>query len=350
MKKALIVTPYLAHVGGGERYMLSAASAISSLGMQVYFAWESAQDIEKIALTLGIELPEFRLDKSVSSLYFAKNPLKMWQATRNYDLVLYLSDGSIPLLGGKKNLIHFQVPFHGVNGRSPKNFLKKKLINNFIVNSGFTKKIIDAEYGISSRIVYPPVTEIGMPLHKENLILSAGRFEPTPNIKKQDVLIEAFRQFSNQNSSCQLVLAGAAGESSSLWVDKLMEQAKGLKISFAVNAPHEKLLDLYRRATIYWHAAGFGVNENTAPELVEHFGITTAESISAGCIPLVVPSGGQREIVEDNHFHWESTNELVEKSLAIIADPQPYHALLSEIDLTKFSAKQFTSRLRTILE
>ena len=127
LKKALIVSPYLDHLGGGERYMLSTAQVLESLGYQIYFGWDNLAEINQLSSMLGIILQNPQLDIEISGLYASHNPLSMYLATRKYDVVFYLSDGSLPLLGGKRNLVHMQVPFHGVSGTSLKNKLKQLL-------------------------------------------------------------------------------------------------------------------------------------------------------------------------------------------------------------------------------
>jgi glycosyltransferase involved in cell wall biosynthesis len=197
MKKALIVSPYLDHLGGGERYMLTCASSLESLGYEVSIGWDNLESINNICRMLSIELKAPVLAPHLSGLYHSRNPLSMYMATRPYDVVVYLSDGSIPLLGGRVNLLHMQVPFHNVNGSSWKNTLKLKSIKSIIVNSSFTKKIVDKEYGIDSFVLYPPVSSNKIVGTKEKIILSVGRFEPSLNVKKQDVLINAFKKISS---------------------------------------------------------------------------------------------------------------------------------------------------------
>lgn len=346
MPKALIVSPYLDHLGGGERYMLSAASVLEKLGHQVFFAWDNLAEITKLCNMLGINLLRPALDSRVKNLYFARNPLKMYLATREFDVVVYLSDGSLPLLGGKKNLVHLQVPFHGVGGTNLKNQLKKLLLSKVIVNSRFTKKIVDQEYNINSVVVYPPVLieKCEGINKKEKLILSVGRFEPSLNAKRHDVMIEAFKKL--RPKGWKLVLAGAS--SSEEWVGKLKRQANDARIEFAVNATYNELASLYCRASIYWHAAGFGIDEGKNPELVEHFGITTAEAIGNGCIPLVVPSGGQREIVTDERLHWTSTNELIAKTKQVITG-EINASILASMPVDRYNEQEFASSLKAII-
>jgi len=345
MAIALIVSPYLDHLGGGERYMLTVASVLESLGYGVVYAWDNIGQIESLASMLGIKLNSIVLDPKVKPLYFGSNPLAMYLATRPYDVVIYLSDGSFPLLGGKKNLLHIQVPFHDVNGKNWKNQLKKNLISNIIVNSNFTKKIVDAEYDISSVVLYPPVPPITTRGAKEKVILSVGRFEPSLNAKKQDVLIKAFRQLSPQIPGWKLVLAG--GSSSDEWVSNLRTQAEDIPVEFQVNATYQVLCTMYSKASIYWHAAGYGIDEAKNPELTEHFGISTVEAISAGCVPIVVGKGGQTEIVTNNSLHWETIPELVTNTLAVAANPSTF--MIDPTILDRYSSTAFASNLKSLL-
>lgn len=346
MRKALIVSPYLDHIGGGERYMLSAAAGLESLGYEIYFSWDNLEEISKLSSMLGIELKNPHLDPDIKKLYFSNNPADMYLSTRGYDVVFYLSDGSLPLLGGKKNIIHMQVPFHGVGGKSLKNSLKKLFIHKVVVNSEFTKQVIDKEYGIASIVLYPPVVAINTSLPKENIILSVGRFEPSLNTKHQDILIDAFRILSPQIPGWKLVLAG--GSSSDDWLSNLKNKASDLPITFATNVSHEELAMWYGKSTIYWHAAGYKVDELKNPELTEHFGISTVEALSAGCIPLVVPRGGQKEILIDPKYHWQSKEELVSKTLSLIENPAAAASHL-DIDIEKYSLDQFISSLQRVL-
>jgi len=55
---------------------------------------------------------------------------------------------------------------------------------------------------------------------------------------------------------------------------------------------------------------------------VEHFGISTAEAMAAGCVPVVINKGGQPEIVEHgvNGFVWETLDELRNYTTRLIND------------------------------
>lgn len=326
--------------------MLSVSLVLENLGFQVFFAWDNLEEVMELSTMLGIKLSAPQLDPSVKNLYFGSNPLRMYQATKSYDVVVYLSDGSLPLLGGKRNIIHMQVPFHGVGGKSWKNQLKKRFIHDVIVNSNFTKQIVDAEYGINSKIVYPPVSPITCQSPKENIILSVGRFESSLNAKKQDILIQAWRALSPQLPGWKLVLAG--GSTSEEWVAQLKAIAADFPVEFAVNASHDYLCELYGKSSIYWHAAGYGLDQTKNPELTEHFGITTVEAISAGCIPLVVPYGGQIEIVQSTDLHWTTKEELIDKTLALVRNPDKAH-YLKDFAIDQYTDISFADNLSKLV-
>ena len=63
-----------------------------------------------------------------------------------------------------------------------------------------------------------------------------------------------------------------------------------------------------RRGDFFWHGAGLGEQN---PVLLEHFGLVTVEAMAAGCVPVVVASGGQTEIVQHgvNGYLWTKLEE-----------------------------------------
>jgi glycosyltransferase involved in cell wall biosynthesis len=128
-------------------------------------------------------------------------------------------------------------------------------------------------------------------------------------------------------------------------LERLQNQAANLPIEFVINPDHATLNHWYAAASLYWHAAGFGVNEELNPEHVEHFGIATTEAMSAGAVPLVYQAGGQPEIVNENHngHLWITTDQLVAKTAHLIADPVKRGKLAEEARKTskKFTFEEF---------
>lgn len=321
-KKAGIFDPYLDTLGGGERYALTFAEALLNKSWEVEFTSDNKVILEEARKRFDLNLKNLKINnlKNFSSGSF----LKRYLYQNKYDLLFWVSDGSIPLMLGKKNLLHFQIPFKDVGGKSLKNSLKLKLISKVICNSFFTKRIVEKEYGLCAVVWYPPVSvEEFCPGKKENEIIGVGRFEQSMTEKRQDVLIESFKKMvDNGLKGWKLILAGgcAGDKQKNDYLQKLKKSAIGFPIQFEVNIPFDRLKNSYARAKIFWHAAGYGVNEEKNPEKTEHFGMSTVEAMSAGCVPVVVGKGGQKEIIDDGKsgFLWAEKNELSRKTIELI--------------------------------
>lgn len=308
MGKAAIFNPYLDTLGGGERYTLAFADVLAGAGYTVAVQWKD---------TLIKQSLENRFGRALKNINFVSDIKK----GDGYDLCFWVSDGSIPLLHSRKNILHFQVPFHDVEGGSLLNRMKLFRINKVVCNSRFTKAVIDKEYRVDSLVIYPPVDTAKIkPKRKENMILYVGRFSELVQSKRQDVLIEAFKKFSRKVPDWKLVLVGGSEVGGGQYVIKLKKLARGLNVEIWESVGYKQLLEFYGESKFFWSAAGFGINEKNHPEQVEHFGITTVEAMAAGVVPLVLNTGGSREIIEDgkNGFFWSEERELINKTEELI--------------------------------
>ena len=320
--------------GGGERYMLTAA---------VHWAEKHTVSI----ICDNPKLPELALKRFgldtrgiqfVPNFFVGDGVIQKILKSRVYDVLFMLTDGSIPMSFAKKNIFHVQVPFP----KLPFHPLKK--IHTVVCNSEFTRKHLDQRVDARVVIIYPPVDVASFMIgKKEKIILSAGRFH---QLKKQDVLIEAFKKLNG--TSWKLVLAGGFMESDREYYSKLKSQAKGLNIEFHTNIAFSDLQILYATSFLYWHAAGYGEDN---PINMEHFGITTVEAMASGCIPLVYNGGGLPEIVEDGKtgFLWTTLEELIQKTKRTITEDLV--VLRSQVvrRAGDFSVDRFTKAIDTLL-
>ncbi len=321
--KAGIFDPYLDTIGGGERYAMSLAEALLKKDWQVEIFWPDVKIKEKMIQKFSLNLEDLSFSDYIPS---TSNLFQKIKKESSYDLLFYFSDGSIPLMFGKKNLLHFQVPFQNVKGEKFSNKLKLKLVDKIICNSFFTKKIIEGEYGTTGVVWYPPVSvEDFAPGKKENIILAVGRFEKSLTEKRQDILVETFKKMVDKGlKNWKLVLAGGSlvGEDENEVLKDLKIKAKGFPVEIKVNVSFSELRGLYAKAKIFWHAAGYGADEEKNPEKVEHFGMTTVEAMAAGCVPVVINKGGQKEIINGGKdgFLWETIDGLISSTLKVIND------------------------------
>jgi glycosyltransferase involved in cell wall biosynthesis len=226
-----------------------------------------------------------------------------------------------------------------------------------LLNSHFHSGIISGKLQNPNVIVlHPPVSlKKSRPwASKEKIILSVGRFFQGLHSKRQDILLQAFRVISMNAPGWKLVLAGGRGddEGSLRFFEQLQAQSSSLPVELRPNIPKNELDDLYERASFYWHAAGFEAPA-VAPERMEHFGITTVEAMSAGCIPFVYKAGGQLEIIEEgtDGVFWETEGELIDKTLKAI-DLGLTMDSISEAAVSKshkFSKENFVQKLLEIV-
>ena len=316
--RAAIYNPYLDTLGGGERYTMAFAQVLVKKGFRVDVEWKNKGIKKKLEDRFGMNLKDVNIVKNINR-------------GNGYDLCFWISDGSIPLLYARKNFLHFQFPFKGVSGKSLLNRMKFFRIEKTICNSYFTKRFIDEEYGIESVVIYPPVDVNKIkPRTKENLIVSIGRFSQLGQAKRQDLLVKEFKKLYDSGfRDWKLVLAGGVEVGVDDYVDKLKKASRGYPIKVVESPSLKEIKDLYGRAKIFWSATGFAVDENKEPKRVEHFGITTVESMAAGCVPLVFSAGGHKEIVVDGEsgFLWRRSGDLLNKTKKIIDDKKLLRAL-----------------------
>lgn len=315
MKKAAIYNPYLDTLGGGERYTMSFAEVLAKNGYTVDVEWKDTEIKYKL---------ENRFGRDFKDINFIPDIKK----GEGYDLCFWVSDGSIPMMHARHNILHFQVPFHNVNGKSLMNKMKMFRINQIVCNSEFTKSVIDKEFGTNSKVIYPPVdVDSFKPKRKENIILYVGRFSRALQSKGQEHLITAFKKMFDMGvKDWKLVLAGGNEVGADIFIQELRSQSVGYPIEVIESPDFKTLRDLYGKSKIFWSASGYGKNENENPEMMEHFGITVVEAMSSSAVPVVFNGGGHKEIIDEgvNGFLWNIPDELIDKTMEIIQNKNMY--------------------------
>ncbi len=342
-------SPYLDTYGGGERYILTLASHLSKKEDVTIF-WDDKTIKAPLSKFLKIDLAKVKFGANI----FSKQRFSKTLATKNYDLLFVLSDGSIPTTLAKKNILHFQVPFILANvSRLTK--LKLKKYQYVIANSDFTKKYIDKTFGVTSQVIYPPVDLVQhKPTKKEKIIVSVGRFGSNQlHPKKQEILVEVFKELYKKERDWKLYLIGQAKKSDQKYLRALKKTTSGFAIRIIDNAKQETLKDIYSKASIYWHATGFGEDEYRAPQKVEHFGISTVEASASGAVPIVINMGGQKEIVTHNKngLLWSTKSQLLHETQNLIHDQSRMLKLSQEAikNSKRFSKEEFIKKYEEII-
>lgn len=338
MKKAAIFSPTWDSLGGGERYASATARLLLNSNYAVDIWWPT---------NLSAQINS-RFNIDISRANFVPFPDNYQLSTINYELVFWVSNGSLPVSLARKTLIHYQIPF---TNPGILNKFKSRFYTS-VCNSFYTKEVIDKTYGINSQVVYPPVdVDEFTPLTKTNSIVSIARFSTLLHAKRQDTLIEAFSQLSQELPGWELILAG--GSTDLKYVSRLKKQVKNFPIKIITNPSLSKIKQLLGQAKIFWSATGFGVDIARHPEKAEHFGITVVEAMSAGTIPVVTNAGGHRETVIDNQngILWTTLDELIDGTLKLVRNPKLVQTLSKNAkDRSKlFSTEVFNRELTRLL-
>ncbi|MDB5311373.1 MAG: glycosyltransferase family 1 protein [Gemmataceae bacterium] len=187
--------------------------------------------------------------------------------------------------------------------------------------SEFARRWTSRAWGVDPAVIYPPVETDPCPGVKEDRVLVLGRFTP---VKKQADLVRAFRRHRGRLPGWALACVGGMADTPAAraYLGEV-ERDAGADVELVVNAPRPRVHAELGRAKVFWHAMGIGVDETSDPGLIEHFGIATVEAMAAGCVPVVVDRGGQREIVThgETGFLCSSFDEFAARTVELAADP-----------------------------
>ena len=348
--KIAIYSPYLDTAGGGERYMMSIAEYLSQTHEVDVLLDSHLEEIgkdnivSKIETLHGLDLSRVNFIRAPfgdGSFFVSRIFIRLF-FLKKYNFLFYLTDGSVFYSTARNNVLHIQSPLKNTNKNLWKN-IKLKSWKLIMYNSKFTKEETENSWNIKGIVVYPPVSvgEI-KPLKKEKIILSVGRFFGYLKDKKHKILIYSYSKLVKQSNMAgwSLHLAGSAGEGDKPYLEELKNLSKGMNIFLHPNISFEELKNLYGKASIYWHGAGYGEIESTK---MEHFGISTVEAMAGGAVPVVINLGGQKEIVEDGKsgYLWNTLDEMEDLTIKIISDKKLAEKLSKEaIKRSKMYSKE----------
>jgi glycosyltransferase involved in cell wall biosynthesis len=341
-----IYNPYFDSLGGGERYVLTLAEHWSQKHT-VTLLWNDKELKQKAEERFNLDLSTVRID---TNFFQSGNIAAKLLKSAQFDLMIILSDGSVPMSMARFNILHFQVPFAHVS--MP--LWKRDRYQQIVCNSEFTKQHLDKTLRIETSVIYPPVdVDKFVTGKKAKLIISVGRFNGQYTAKKQDILIQVFREgIKNHHfDGWRLLFAGGLLPSDIAYFEELQQKADGIAVEFRPNCSFNELRELYSKASIYWHAAGFG---ETNPANMEHFGMTTVEAMASGVVPIVFNGGGQSDIISGgkNGFLWLTKEELYKKTLIAMKKTDVTRKIIREAKKTSagFSKDRFTHEFDILLK
>lgn len=232
--------------------------------------------------------------------------------------------------------------------------------------SEFTRHWVSRRWGQPSEVLAPPVDTATFsapePSAKERVILSVGRFFHGSHNKKHLEMLRLFRRMHDRGEvpeGWEYHLVGNLHRNrleDLEYFAELERLAAGYPVKLLVDLDLPRLVEEYRRAAVFWHAAGWGESDRRQPEKFEHFGLTTCEAMSSGCIPVVIAKAGQLEIVEPGRsgYLFTTAEELQSATRRLIEGfGEPWtHDLMrrAAAAVERFSRPRFEERLWELLE
>jgi glycosyltransferase involved in cell wall biosynthesis len=226
-----------------------------------------------------------------------------------------------------------------------------------LANSEYTRDWVRRLWGVEADVLFPPIRVQELrPGPKRRRVLTVGRFiaRGVGHSKKQLELVRAFGDMVRRGGmdGWELQVVGGCEPSQRRYLAEVQRAAEGLPVHVHANAPRRLVEELFASSSVFWVATGLGEDEEQAPWLFEHFGITTVEAMAAGCVPVVIDKAGQREIVRHgtDGYRWETLGELeaLTRRLAVDDGLRERLAAAAVERAGAFSEEAFAARWRQI--
>ncbi|MBO0728792.1 MAG: glycosyltransferase family 4 protein [Acidimicrobiaceae bacterium] len=352
-------------LGGGEKYLGVAAAVLRDTlpSAVVELTGPVAIDVPRYERQLGLDFHGITVRSTLGrpgmlARRLARiEPLRRYRdlvvssrtigATAAYDLFLSMVYVVPAFTRARRSVILCQFPYELTPSsgaepagilkglyRWPERALRPRLLGRgvddfdlVVCQSDYVQEWVARRWHRGATVVNPPIDVPGEEpdwTRKEPMILGVGRFFARGHSKRQDLMVRAFRELCDEGlSGWTLQLVGGLQRDHAedvAFFDRVVELAKGYPVGVHTDVSGEVLRDLYRRSPIYWHAAGFDVDGETHPEDLEHFGMTTAEAMGHGAVPVAIGRGGQVEVVETgiSGFLWDDIEQMKARTLQLV--------------------------------
>jgi glycosyltransferase involved in cell wall biosynthesis len=228
--------------------------------------------------------------------------------------------------------------------------------STIITNSEFSRRAIVDAFGIDQIYVLRPPIDIatfhnialasagdnnGNDGHGRNndddLILVVSRIDPSKQIENA---IKLAKILKDRNIGKGMIIVGSLYRHYFDYYSYLKQLILDLDltdyITFQINASLDKLLCAMRQSKIYFH-----------PMVGEHFGMTVAEAMAAGLIPIVPSIGGPTEFVP-HEYHYSTLKQAAEIIFSAFHLPNPQRVQISN-SVNKFSNSHYIEGFQQIV-
>jgi glycosyltransferase involved in cell wall biosynthesis len=356
--------------GGSERLAITTIELLNEMGFGVDVQTHEALDVEKLENNFGQWKIKIRKIKKLNllSLLQSKENAGHDSDDCNYDLIINTHGDLLPYVSEINNqssisdsvvdnnqlmrkpkmitYCHYPlVPFYvkngiyrrylhkfivtdEVKGFNSSNTLIEKLLSNacllydsmlrntiVLTNSEFSKEAIKRLYNNDALILKPPVDvktfrKVALHSHegqREDIILVVSRFSADKQIENA---IKVAKILQEKKVDFKMIIVGNVSRSDMDYLQLLRniidDNDLNTYVKLEVGASFERLLHLMGKSKVYLH-----------PLAGEPFGISVAEAMAAGLIPVVPHVGGNSEFVPQKYHYGklEEASEIIRNAL-----------------------------------
>ncbi|MEM0379059.1 MAG: glycosyltransferase [Thermosphaera sp.] len=362
---------YILHLfsvaGGGERVSLEIARLLKNKGFKVVYLTNSSEALKTVANLLGLpsnyEVVEvnsllekllartgrfvrlrrlFLMERGFSNLSSTKGEALIVDTSTNYPLNVDVSYIHYPLTlpTTESSSLYFKLYDQVIRALTRGFKGRPKLI---VTNSTWTASILKKVFNLEASVIHPPVDVDYFSYDgrkKEKTIITVSRLTPEKNL-------HLLPELASKLNDYEWYLVGSLGTVKSELdvsmrvyrrVKQEIERHRVKNFHVLLNLPRRELRELLLNSKFYVH-----------PMFPEHFGISIAEAISAGCIPVVYKNGGSwTDIVMpiSHGLGYEMVNDVVRIIRSLEENPANMNRLLTRAveHSRKFRAEVFRER------
>lgn len=337
--KVGVFHPSLDMYGGAEVVAVITANTLAQNGHEVNLFVNKWIDQKKIEEMIGEPLlpsinvianPTFLQPRGMFHLYESAIRSFIFKSKCNilidtYSCLIFpwidISYMHFPTLNNyeyKPKFPYLKTPHLGHVASLPYAVLEKNLENYqgklLLANSYFTAKAIKESLKADSKVLYPPVPStffskslLNPKNPRENLVVTTARFGQGKGVE----LVPKIASLTEK--TVRFVMIGLAHDQNVL--QSVKESVKKLnledRVKIITDASRQEIKTILAKAKIYLHTTK-----------MEHFGISIAEAMAMGCIPIVHNSGGAKEFVPAR-YRYENLQEAASKIEAAVNEWSP---------------------------
>lgn len=201
-----------------------------------------------------------------------------------------------------------------------------------LANSYFTARAIKESLGAESKVLYPPIPDTFFEKRtvnnkvRENLVVSLGRFGAGKGVE----LVPKIASLTSKR--IRFVMIGLAHDQAVINLVRARIKTLGLeeRVTILNDASRSEIKSFLARAKVFLHTTK-----------MEHFGMSIAEAMAMGCLPIVHNSGGAPEFVPSK-YRYDNLQEAAIKIEGAINEWSPDNEAEMIAAAGRFSESNFS--------